>query len=877
MKDQRSRNPILLRGIDRRPQDSVADGTLLDIINMRFTNNALRPVPPKAVMTGTVPGFVIKYKHVISETKYAYWGIISGHLAYALYINDVYDSANLTFQDITGDALFSNMGNVCLISDLDQEKSFVMLFDHNSNTYRPFDAFLPDMPHLSYQRVAHNADDESKSEELDWGTYSDADYTRCEDAFKGMAQDCLSRKNKLGYLTGRFLIRCAWELFDGSIVCHSTPQYLTVSEIEALFHGGAHMWPNVKFTGYTLQYMLDIAAADLATVKTQFAGIVTSLNIYLSKPQPLRETRPSAWTPDQWYSMTIPDGFGSGNIYNHVKDEVIYFELVKINLTDLIAETWANASVSDASTLTSGIVLPAGNLSVHRLFGKSLFSYNQRIFFGNIKNTLFQGTTLRGSLYPGSANTPGAEYFIGYSYDIDTPDGIKRVFTGWQSCTYYATGTGNIHFTTHDHVLGYPDARAKKWNIWYKNGAGIIRHCILSGGARNIQDIPMTSLYGMNFSFVLPVDHLDLDSWGCVDGVEGDWPIEAINESKDYWDGDRIQACEFQNPYYYPAINSYRVEGFILGMATNVVPLSLGQFGEYPIFVFTNQGIWTLSMGSGVTLIQNISPLSGVICTNSKSIIGIDGGVIFQSNEGLMIISGKNPVSISDPIIGPPASPLTGQLDYEKCINNPNTYQPKAFIDGISFETYANDANIAFVNVNLPNSLEKEIIISNPNYNYSYVYNLIAKSWYRITQSWDNLIHDFPKTYGSKYSGGSYSLNDLTLEQTNQQILTHIETRSMKFSEEISFKKLLRTMLYGYIHPPTEKPYTFFIFGSTDGLLWTVQQASQLITPGDKVVLGRTSFSCRSYIFIIGGYLLDDSYIQGLIIDAEKRYNDKLR
>jgi hypothetical protein len=84
-------------------------------------------------------------------------------------------------------------------------------------------------------------------------------------------------------------------------------------------------------------------------------------------------------------------------------------------------------------------------------------------------------------------------------------------------------------------------------------------------------------------------------------------------------------------------------------------------------------------------------------------------------------------------------------------------------------------------------------------------------------------------------------------------------------------------LAYGLMNPGVEKPLTFFLFGSIDKKRWFTQNSSQLISPGEEVIVGRTSFSCRSFIAILGGYVHEDSYIQGLIADVEKRYNDKLR
>ena len=118
------------------------------------------------------------------------------------------------------------------------------------------------------------------------------------------------------------------------------------------------------------------------------------------------------------------------------------------------------------------------------------------------------------------------------------------------------------------------------------------------------------------------------------------------------------------NPFYHPAINSYRIgSGKILGMSTNVTALSQGQFGQFPIFCFTTDGIWTMNIGSGETLINTITPLSRHVCNNPESITPIDGGTAFTTTKGLFIISGTEVIEISDLAEGKHNSRITGTLN----------------------------------------------------------------------------------------------------------------------------------------------------------------------------------------------------------------------
>jgi hypothetical protein len=959
-KDQNPRLPILLRGINRRPADSTDDGSLLDLINLRFTNDALRPVSPKTRYVQPTPQYRILYKHIISENKYALWGIRYStptyYLAFTIYDDGVATSEELSYKTVSGyDVVFSSLGNSLIVSDRVAEVSYMALYDHDDDDYSDYGIDAPAMPFVTFQNVVRSGDDE----ETRVDSLESAEFDEINDRFYDKTQVMIGQKQEKGYLTGHYVVRACWELFDGTLVQHTVPTWLSMSDIQGytISAGGGsikEIW--LLFIGYALQYKLNMSTSDLTAFKNKYEGIVISFNLYISNTNPPVRYYDWGGGTGEWphntpRSVVVKNGFTTTDAHYVVKEMVNFFELVKVPLSELAADSWITPDIMpDTSRISSQLLMTPGNLAAHQLYGDILYTYNKRVFLGNIMNHLFPGMTLDRLMYEGSWNCNGPAYSIGLSFDIDTPHGTKRVFSGWIACNFYrskfvpgesytdadkysantigktgagwtvnewagyvvviTSGTGSgqwrqivsntadtlvvatnwtvtpnstsdFSVTEPDYFqfdliayIHYPDYRAKAVQLWHKDGGGTIRRLYNKNLTQNI---------ALNYSFAMSINLFPFDTGMGMAKIAQpltEWTVMPINEDSTYWDSDRIQACEFNNPFYYPAGNSYRVDGFVLGLASNAIPLGASQFGQYPLFAFTTKGIWALSIGTGEVLIETVKPMSDVICTNKNSILGIEGGVIFMANEGLIILSGSNAAGISDMIIGEPVSPLTGLLDYDRCINNPNTYQPKAFIDTIPFRTYADGAIIAYSTLVVPTGTpQKEIIISNPLYNYSYVFNMNSKSWYKITQSWDSFIHDYPKTFGTKFVTDTFHLDDLTSEVQNpdQEILIHIETRPIKFGEEISFKKIRRTILYGWINMDVERLFSIFLFGTVDKEHWTVQSSGQIISPGQQVVMGRTLFSCRSFIIVLGGYVKENSYIQGLIADIEKRYNDKLR
>lgn len=66
------------------------------------------------------------FKHVISESVYAFWGFGGDRLRYDVYENKIPVYIGYPDDDITVDAVFSSLGNACMINDLTLKKTFVM-------------------------------------------------------------------------------------------------------------------------------------------------------------------------------------------------------------------------------------------------------------------------------------------------------------------------------------------------------------------------------------------------------------------------------------------------------------------------------------------------------------------------------------------------------------------------------------------------------------------------------------------------------------------------------------------------------------------------------------------------------------------------------
>nr|WP_314759744.1 hypothetical protein [uncultured Porphyromonas sp.] len=113
---------------------------------------------------------------------------------------------------------------------------------------------------------------------------------------------------------------------------------------------------------------------------------------------------------------------------------------------------------------------------------------------------------------------------------------------------------------------------------------------------------------------------------------------------------NKIYTSEVNNPFHFPlsGINTIGT-GRIIAISSATKALSEGQFGQFPLYAFSSDGVWALEV-SPTGLYSARQPVSREVCLSPSSIAQTDTGVIFASRRGVMMLSGSTCVSISDAI-----------------------------------------------------------------------------------------------------------------------------------------------------------------------------------------------------------------------------------
>jgi hypothetical protein len=180
------------------------------------------------------------------------------------------------------------------------------------------------------------------------------------------------------------------------------------------------------------------------------------------------------------------------------------------------------------------------------------------------------------------------------------------------------------------YYLFYPDANAKEIVIG-KNGmyfkTTLIRHPILDGA------------YAYNGMSELFSNRTGSD-------------IPKMDTEEYYPQSNGIYSTKADNPFYIDPISLVQVgDGEVRGFSNVAKAISQGQFGQFPLYVFCSDGIWSLEIADDGTF-KSKQPVSRDICNNPESITQIDGAVVFTTDQGLKLIQGSDVVLLSGHLEG---------------------------------------------------------------------------------------------------------------------------------------------------------------------------------------------------------------------------------
>jgi hypothetical protein len=196
---------------------------------------------------------------------------------------------------------------------------------------------------------------------------------------------------------------------------------------------------------------------------------------------------------------------------------------------------------------------------------------------------------------------------------------------------------------------------------------------------------------------------------------------------------------EIDNPFFFPLGRTYTFQSKVLGVAIATTALSQGQFGQFPLYIFTEDGIWAMETAADASFVTS-KPLSRDVCTNPASITSIDNAVVFVTDKGVMLLQGSQVVNISSYMHGK-------HYAIEETAKVIIKGQPffcdylDILADTTPFMTFMKKASIAY------DYAGSRLICIAPDEKYQYIYKLDTQTWHKTAHNINllNPINSYPE------------------------------------------------------------------------------------------------------------------------------------
>lgn len=321
-----------------------------------------------------------------------------------------------------------------------------------------------------------------------------------------------------------------------------------------------------------------------------------------------------------------------------------------------------------------------------------------------------------------------------------------------------------------------------------------------------------------------------------------------------------IKVSEAENPLVFPAKNSVQVGSSVISaLAANTRPISEGQFGEAPLYAFTDEGVWVLMLSGEGTYVAR-QPANREICSNPNGILQIDDAVLYPTNRGIMMQQGRNSICITDQLDGYPFNFM--EMKYAKQIIATNETE-SGEISYIRFKDYLKSADMIYDYYN------NRIIVFNPNQAYAYVYSLKSKMWGAMKNVFNKRVNIYPESYATNKEG---KILNVYVEEPYFNTPYFLCSRPLTISDKEVYKTIFTCIARGYFRKGTNGKCAMVLYGSNNLFDWYLIKTSV-----NEYLRGIAGSPYKYFRVALIGNLATNESISGLSAEFQERLQNKLR
>ena len=318
----------------------------------------------------------------------------------------------------------------------------------------------------------------------------------------------------------------------------------------------------------------------------------------------------------------------------------------RINISDFKETNQLTFSIDSTffNNVESGILFSPTQTSAD-LYGRIALEYNNRLHLTDVYTKL-NYDSLYDYLERVAANDIGFNKFLArVSYDGEKAWSQTQLDRLSLSSRYFVC-SGNV---IDMYASNNKNTAHKKYTMRY-SALYNISYALAYSDIINDDEKHYDVAYGLDIrtstTSLAPQKYKSLSEYGDVDSVP---TIPTSLSEIRTQNAIRVSATNI--PYSFPYENSYRVgarESKIISMNSAAIEMSDSKFGEYPLYVFTNEGVWAIQSGQE-TLYSAIIPINYDVAINPNT-LAVNGAILYFTDKGLSALSGEGTKDISAPI-----------------------------------------------------------------------------------------------------------------------------------------------------------------------------------------------------------------------------------
>lgn len=852
---------IRYRGTTNTPNDYLCpDGDLALAEGLIFEDGALRPAPSPKELFRLPDGTQQVFIHAGPAFRNYIFASPEGKLSYT-------DDRNPqgTPTPIPGDPQplhqLTAMGNTLIALT----ETGLVYFLYKDGRYHRLGGQIP-TPHLSFGLTGEPRSETIKKKDVSFTRLSLGEKYHSPDL-----TDVIALTNRLstesarrGKLIYPCFIRYALRLYDGTLTCHSAPipmipcsrAFLHISSTEkrevydegifGFFGVADSVTSDTNITYQDVECDLDYTTLDADLIKRQlepWRDVVRSVDIFISEPiytynqasdrvlvsaHPLSDLSyrkhygiyrlksdditykwrafvsevTSYYTDESRTSSKVLEvelpQFSAEQLDEKFKSTSRFYLLRSIPIEALAAErTLIPIHEGLLSTLNTRELMTDDYLSHHRLTATMAFPYNNRLSLSGISLLPSGGFPLSTQT---TYTTPGDIY---YKNPISI---IARIYIRSSGVEVIAESRTLEHLPRHSFMYYfYPHPGAYRVELLYTT-EGIVHERL---------DLTLEPHPHLSGAYAC----LGWGKYFTSETVAGEPPTPPPLEAQPILLPSKLYTSEVDNPFVFPpvSINTIPVRR-IFGISAATKALSEGQFGQFPLYAFTDAGIWALEVGSNGAYSAR-QPISRDVCLSPESITQIDDAVLFASERGIMLVSGSTVRCISERIEETSPAPhatlegldalrLEAALPLEK---------------RIPFDEFKRGCRMVF------DYARGRLIVFNPKLKpeglplapYAYVCNMKDGQWTTLPTELKDAIRSYPEALATTHRG---TLVDVS-RQEQDPIMNYkglIYTRPLKLEHPDYFKSVRGIIQRGIFDPSHLKTA---VYASDDLIHWHLASA----------------------------------------------------